>query len=460
MNDTIRTLTPKVGLMEKLGFATFSTASNVVFNFKDLCYLFFLTNVMGIRIDHAGIITALGIVWDAINDPMVGFWAVNHRFKNGEKCRPLALWCAVPWAITVVLMFTCFDVAYGLKLAIALAIYFLFELFNTFAAIPYNSMGSLATNRDEDRRAINVARNLGGCVGSAIGAVAMYPLLNLFGGLDESGNIIPGDPGKNAFFCAAIVMGAVCIIGSFAHYFTTKERVKQESQDDSKISIFAAMKMLIGCRSWVMNTLYVLCYGMLNLLIMSTINYYATYVIGSSSAATLIMAAYLVVSVIFSVLSIPIDKKLGRRKTMISTGIVYILGKIWFVLDPFSMGAIMVNALSVAYSMTLSFVLFNTNRNNIADLIEWKNHRRIDSLVCTCDNLASKLSKAGANLLMTGALAAAGFNAELDVQPEAAIDTINALLGWVPMIIGAVMLVVVFFHPIEKEMKEMRQQKG
>ena len=276
MSNPARTETPKVGMLEKLGFATFSTASNVVFNFKDLFYLFFLTNVMGIKIAHAGIITAIGIVWDAVNDPMVGFWAVNHQFKNGEKCRPFALWCAVPWAVTVVLMFTCFNVSYGLKLAIAMCIYFLFELFNTFAAIPYNSMGSLATNRDSDRRAINVARNLGGCVGSAIGAVAMYPLLNLFGGLDDSGNIIPGDPGKNAFFYAAMVMGAVCILGSFAHYFTTKERVKQESEDESKISIFTAFKMLLGCRSWVMNTLYVLCYGMLNLLIMSTINYYAT----------------------------------------------------------------------------------------------------------------------------------------------------------------------------------------
>ena len=304
--------TPKVGMMEKLGFATFSTASNVVFNFKDLFYLFFLTNVMGISIAHAGIITAIGIVWDAINDPLVGFWAVNHKFKNGEKVRPLALWCAVPWAITVVMMFTCFDVKYGVKLAIALAIYFLFELFNTFAAIPYNSMGSLATNRDEDRRAINVARNLGGCVGSAIGAVAMYPLLNLFGGLDEAGNIIQGDPGKNAFFYAAIVMGGVCILGSFAHYFTTKERVKPEVVNEDKIGLFEAFRMLFACRSWVMNTLYVLCYGMLNLLIMSTINYYATYVIGSSSAATIIMALYLVISVVFSVLSIPIDKKLGR----------------------------------------------------------------------------------------------------------------------------------------------------
>ncbi len=460
MSNPTHVETPKVGFLEKMGFFTFSTASNVVFNFKDLFYLFFLTNVMGIHIAHAGIITAIGIVWDAINDPLVGFWAVNHRFKNGEKCRPLALWCAVPWAVTVVLMFTCFNVSYGLKLAIAMCIYFLFELFNTFAAIPYNSMGSLATNRDADRRAINVARNLGGCLGSAIGAVAMYPLLNLFGGLDSEGNIIQGDPGKNAFFYAAIVMGVVCIAGSLAHYFTTKERVKQESEDESKIHIIQAFKMLLSCRSWVMNTLYVLCYGMLNLLIMSTINYYATYVIGSSSAATIIMALYLVMSVTFSILSIPIDKKLGRRNTMISTAAVYILGKVWFVIDPFSLGAILVNALSVAYAMTLAFVLFNTNRNNIADLIEHKHGRRIDSLVCTCDNLASKLSKAGANLLMTGALAAAGFNAELDVQPEAAIHAINAFLGWVPTLIAVVMLVVVFFHPIEKEMAAMRKERG
>ena len=62
--------------------------------------------------------------------------------------------------------------------------------------------------------------------------------------------------------------------------------------------------------------------------------------------------------------------------------------------------------------------------------------------------------------MLTGALAAAGFDAELPVQPEAAINTINALLGWVPMCIAAVMLVVVFFHPIEKEMAAMKAERG
>lgn len=451
--------TPKIGLWEKLGFCTFSTASNVVFNFKDLFYLFFLTNVMGIQIAHAGFITAIGIVWDAVNDPMVGYWAVNHRFKNGEMCRPFALWCAVPWAICTVLMFTCFDVAYGLKLGIAIAIYFLFELFNTFASIPYNSMGSLATNRDADRRAINVARNLGGCVGSAIGSLALYPLLGLFGGLDSKGNVLQDANGQHAFFCAAIVMGCVCILGSFAHYFTTRERVKQESQDNSKIPFWQAAKMLLRCKSWVVNMLYVICYGMLNLLIMSTINYYATYVLGSASAATPILAVFLVVSVIATIAAIPIDKKLGRRKTMVWGAGLYLLGKIWFVLDPYSLGAIYVNGITVAFSMALAFVSFNTNRNNIADLVEWKNGRRIDSLVSTCDNLASKLAKAGANLLMTGTLAAAGFNADLAVQPQSAIDTICALLGWVPMAVAGVMLVIAIFHPIEKEMAAMSAVK-
>ena len=451
--------TSRIGFAEKLGFCTFSTASNVVFNFKDLFYLFFLTNVLGIQIAHAGMITAAGIVWDAVNDPLVGYWAVNHTFKNGEKCRPFALWCAIPWAVTVVLMFTSFEVAYGLKLGIAVAIYFLFELFNTFAAIPYNSMGSLATNVDSDRRAINVARNFGGCIGSGIGSIALYPLLGLFGGLDGNGNVIQGAAGKTAFFYAAMVMGAVCIIGSFAHYFTTQERVKQESADESKLSMWEAAKMLLGCRSWVMNTFYVLCYGCLNLLIMSTINYYATYVLGSASAATPILAVFLVMSVVSTFLSIPIDKKLGRRKTMMLSAAVYMVGKIWFMLDPYSMGAIYVNGITVAFAMALAFVLFNTNRNNIADLVEWKNGRRIDSLVSTLDNLASKLAKAGANLLMTGALAAAGFNAELPAQPQTAIDTICALLGWVPMLVAAVMFVIVTFHPIEKEMAAMRSDK-
>jgi len=109
--------------------------------------------------------------------------------------------------------------------------------------------------------------------------------------------------------------------------------------------------------------------------------------------------------------------------------------------------------------MNFAFVIFNTNRNNIADLIEWKNGRRIDSMISTCENLVSKLSKAAVSWTMTQVLAKTGFNAELPQQPAATENAICALLGWVPMIVAAVMIVCAFFHPIEKETAEMKRQE-
>ena len=172
MSNPVAQQIPRTRFPEKLGFCTFSTASNVVYQFKSIYYLFFLTNVLKIDILTAGTILTLGTIWDAVNDPLIGFWAVNHKFKNGEHVRPLAIWFAVPWAITVVLLFTDFGLPNKAAIAVALIVYLFFELFNTFVGIPYNSMGSLATNLDADRRSINVFRNLGGALGKGGGAFA------------------------------------------------------------------------------------------------------------------------------------------------------------------------------------------------------------------------------------------------------------------------------------------------
>jgi len=459
MNETSAQAIPRTRFPEKLGFCTFSTASNVVYQFKSIYYLFFLTNVVKLDVLVAGTILTIGTIWDAVNDPLIGFWAVNHKFKNGEHVRPLAIWFALPWAFTVVLLFTDFGLSNGAAVTVALLIYLLFELFNTFVGIPYNSMGSLATNLDEDRRSINVFRNFGGALGAGIGAVACLPLLKLFGALDASGNLIDASSSRG-FILTACVMGAVCVAGCLVHFFTTKERVKPIAEDDEKLSVKTVFGMLFKCKSWVLNMCYIICYGVINLLLMSCITYYATYVLGSTAAATAIQAAYLVASIGSSFLVSAIDRAIGRKKTMLAAAALFVIGKIWFVINPFSIGAIYVNAITVGIAVTITFVMFNTNRNNIVDLIEWQSGRRIDSLVSTADNLASKLAVAGATQLVAVALSASGFDAKLSVQPEAAINTINAVLGWVPMLVAVVMMVVIWFLNIEDDTKKMLEEKA
>ncbi|GHU90409.1 MFS transporter [Clostridia bacterium] len=451
---------PKIKIGEKLGFGAFSCSSNIVYIFKNMYYLFFLTNVLRINIFWAGVVLTVGMIWDAVNDPIMGFWSVNHRFKNGERIRPFALWYSIPWGVLVVFLFTDFGVSETPAIIISLVVYILFEVFNTFTGIPYNSMSGLATDNDGDRRSINVFRNLGACLGSGVGAVACLPLLKVFGALGDDGNLIAGS-GSRGFFIVAVIMGVIVIGGSFIHYFTTRERVKPISDETDRVSIKRVAGMLFRCKSWWLNTLYFVCYGVINMLLMTCLTYYATYVLGSTSAATIFQAVFLVANIVGTLFVGPIEKRFGRRKSMMLGAVVAILGKVWLLIVPSSIAAMYVNTITLGLTVSLAFVLLNVNRNDIVDIIEVNEGRRIDSMIATTDNLASKLAVAGMTQILTISLAVAGYDADLKFQPDAAINVINVMMGWVPAVITAVMFVAAFFLDIEKEHGEaMTQEAG
>ncbi|MBR2780062.1 MAG: MFS transporter [Eubacteriaceae bacterium] len=446
----------QVRLPEKLGFMAFSTSQNIVYNFKSLYYLIFLTNVLKIDVLVAGTMLTMGIIWDAFNDPLIGIWSANHTFKNGEKVRPFALYCSIPWAVTIVLLFSDFHTTQTLSVIIGLAVYFVFEALNTFLGMPYNSMGSLASHVDADRRSINSFRSLGGCLGSGIGAVAVTPLVKLFGGLKGKGAII-GSSDAPALFKTACLMGVICIAGALTHYFTTRERVRQIEDNEEKISLIKGYRMLFRCRSCVLNMFYVICYGINNTLIMTSINYYAAYIMGSSSAATPILAVYLVVAIVVSLVTPSVDRRIGRKRMKLLGAAVLIAGKIPFILNPYSVANVYINAFTVGIGSTVAFIMFNTNRNNIADIVEWQNGRRIDSLVASGDNLAAKLAEAGTTQLMAMALSAAGFSESLkQAQTPETIKTITSFIGWVPFAVSVVMFAVLMAMDIEKEMRSSR----
>ena len=449
-----------VKLPEKLGYMAYSTSANIVFNFKSLYYLIFLTNVLQIPVLTAGTMMTLGTIWDVTNDPIIGVFAGNVKFKSKEKIRPYLLVIAIPWALGLVLLFTDFNLTQTLAVIVSLLIFFFYEIANTFRGIVYNGLGALASDNDDDRKSINAFRSLGACLGSGIGAVAVTPIVRLFGGLQEKHAII-GKGDAKALFLTALVMGALCVFGCLVHYFTSKERVQEKEEHDDSVSIKDTYKMLFKCKSWVWNMFYIMGYGICNTLIMSAINYYAAYILGSSSKATPILAAYLVVSIIMSLLTPKIDTLLGRKKTMYLGVISQIAGKVIFMLNPTNEIFIYINAISVGFGATITFIMLNQNRNNISDVVEIQNHRRLDAMVSTGDNLASKLAEALVTQLMAFALAAAGFNEALKInQTVATKNVICGLLGLVPCIVLVGMLITIRFLDIEKEKKESLEREG
>lgn len=216
--------------------------------------------------------------------------------------------------------------------------------------------------------------------------------------------------------------------------------------------------MVTHSKSWWNNTVYIICYGVINFLLMSSLTYYATYILGSTSAATLIQASFLMASIISSFFVSILDKRFGRSRCMMLAVTIALIGKLWFIIHPNSIGAIYVNAVTVGISVTFAYVLFNTNRSNIVDIIEASYGRRIDSMIVTTDNLASKLITAGVTLLSTFLLSNAGYNANLTDQPKSVISIVNIMLGVAPAFASVIMLVAAFLIPIETEYDNAKQK--
>ncbi|MCR4633105.1 MAG: MFS transporter [Erysipelotrichaceae bacterium] len=445
-----------VGLLEKLGFMSFSTSTNIVFNFKSTYYKYFLTSILLIDPIAVSNMVLIGTIWDILNDPLIGVWANNVRFKSNEKVRPWLIYIAVPYAMGMVLLFTDFHVSERWDIILGIAVFFLYEIANTFRGIPYNGMGALASSDDGDRKSINAFRSLGACLGSGIGAVAVPMIVRMFGGLKDHKVINSSD--SPAVFKSALFMGVLIVIGCLLHYFTTKERVRQVSDDEEKIGIVETYRMLFKCRSWVRNMLYVMSYGISTCLLTSSITYYCAYVLNNSSLSTPIMAAYLVASVIFSIITPRIDTVLGRKKTMALAAILQIVGKIPFIFAPTKVITAFINAAFTGMGLTMTFILFNTNRNAITDIVEVQNGRRLDTMVSTGDTLVSKIAEAAVDKLFLVALAAAGFSAKLAdegiMQNLATQNTINALLGWIPALVAVMMLAFAIGIDTKKEYEE------
>ena len=452
----------KIGILEKLGFMSFSASTNIVFNFKSTYYKYFLTSILLIDPVAASNMALIGTVWDILNDPLIGVWANNVKFRSGEKVRPWLLYVSIPYALGMVLLFTDFNVSERWDIILGLVVFFFYEIANTFRGIPYNGMGALASSDDSDRKSINAFRSLGGCLGSGIGAVAVPMIVRMFGGLKDHKVINSSD--SPAIFRSAVFMGVLIFLGCLIHFFTTKERVKQVSTEEEKIGIVETYRMLFKCKSWVKNMFYIMTYGVSTCLLTSSITYYCAYVLNDSSKSTPIMAAYLLVSIIFSIITPKIDTLLGRKKTMALGAILQVVGKIPFILAPANIINAYINAIFTGMGLTMTFILFNTNRNAISDIVEILNGRRLDTMVSTGDNLVSKIAEAAVDKLFLVALAVAGFSAQLAdqglVQNVATQNTINALLGWIPALVACLMLVFALSIDTEKEYREAIAKKG
>lgn len=207
--------------------------------------LFFLTEVVGLSPTLAGTVLLLGRVWDAINDPVIGWLSDRTQSRWGRRypwlvlgAVPLGFFCFMQWIVP------------PLESETSLFIYYVLMAMGGYAAfsviiLPMVAIATELTPDYDERTSIMSVRSAANIIGSVVGLILAQIIFVLVEDTRRQYMILGGVSGL--FIVVAI---AVCVVGTYGQY---RPMLKQQPQTSSH-SVGFQLRRVFQNRSfrWVM----------------------------------------------------------------------------------------------------------------------------------------------------------------------------------------------------------------
>ncbi|WP_303974593.1 MFS transporter [Streptococcus merionis] len=148
----------KLSMKERIGYGVGDFASNMMFAPVNSFITYFYTNVVGLGAGVVGTIMLLARLLDGLSDVAVGYLMEKLHSKHG-KARPWILWWSLPFAISLVLLFTVPDLGQtGKTIYAALTYIFAIVVVFTAANLPFGTLGALLTKNQAERGYLNISK--------------------------------------------------------------------------------------------------------------------------------------------------------------------------------------------------------------------------------------------------------------------------------------------------------------
>ncbi len=183
---------------------------------RQIFYAIFLTDVVGLDPRLASVAAFMGIIWDAVNDPLVGALSDNVRTRWGRR-RPFLLLFSVPFALAFVLLWWAppWHTQFMLMIHCTLA-YMVADTIQTLVTVPYLALTpELATGYDE-RTSLTSFRMFFNLIASLITAVLAPTIVET---VVKSGHSL-----DQGYLTVAALFGGLAIIPSLLIFFFIHER--------------------------------------------------------------------------------------------------------------------------------------------------------------------------------------------------------------------------------------------
>jgi len=455
----------KITFREKLGYGFGDMASSMFWKIFGMYLLFFYTKVFGISPAAAGTMFLLTRIWDAVNDPIMGLLSDRTQTRWG-KYRPYLLWGGIPFALIGVMTFFTPDWGENAKLAYAYVTYTLMMMIYTVVNVPYASLLGVMSPHPKDRNTLSSYRMFFAYVGSFITFMILQPLIDAFSSPGAAGEKISMEPG--AWTAAVAVIGALCALLFFLCFRWTKERVKAADESRNKASVGTDLKRLFTNGPW-----WILLASGVSALLFNSIRdgvalfYFTDYVTSTFRTAAFgwtVGTIYLLVgqasNMIGVALAAPVANRIGKKKTYLGAMVLAtLLSCFFFMLRPDQILLIMAFQVVISACAGIIFPLLWSMYADIVDYQELKTGRRATGLILSSSSMSQKFGWAIGGAITGWLLAAFGYDADLAVQSQSAIQGVRLMMSFLPAIGCVLAIIAIAMYPLgEKKVLEITAQ--
>jgi len=260
---------------------------------------------------------------------------------------------------------------------------------------------------------------------------------------------------------AMIVIAVFCFALFILCFLMTREHVKSVST----VSVGKDLKLLLKNKPWWILIGAALASNLFNTVRGTTTAYffndYLTRFVEMDSSLAFLLSASIFLSIgevanmVGVVIAVPMSKHLGKKSTyMISMAALIGLSIAFFFLPATSGGYLAMVAFQIIISVFTGIIspLVWSMYADVADYSELKDGTASTGLIFSSASMAQKFGGAFGGSAVMWLLAAFGYNtAEGAVQTEEALTGLKILMSWVPAIVAALSILVVWFYPLTKK---------
>lgn len=402
--------------------------------------MYFYTDVVGLDPASAGLVFMIGMVWDAVSDPLIGWLADRTRTRWG-RFRPYLVIGALPYALGLALAFNPQRIGIADMFVAALVTHLVFRTAYTLLVIPYTAMLSRISSDYDGRTLLTSVKTAFIFVGNLIISLGFFTLVLFAGDGDEAAG----------FAISALIFGIIAAITSLLCFAGTSEPPIVDAPRERKGSLWLALRDLVGNRAFMVLFAGTAIFGGFYGAEISMTTYLAKYWLGDAGLARILFTAQAIASLATVPVWYWIGTRLGKGAVWIGAILLTAFGMVLLYFVRPDNVWVMAAFYAVANIGGSGFVLiFYAIAADTVDWGEWRTGRRQEGIIFGAISFANKLAAGLATGMVGTALVWVGFvpNAEPSAETLDGMFLIGTLAPALAFIVAASLWV---FYPLSRD---------